>query len=497
MHKDAPAQNGTEKKKITVKRRWVIFAVVYLLVALFVAVIVHNKHLTDFLKLNVNALRPVLIGLLIAYVANPIYKFIHDNIFTWENRAQALRKTLCMVLSYVIIILFVTAFLMLILPQVTASINDLTTNFEAYMETTFAYVNDVLGKLPFEVPELSLDWLLSKFFKKDDMGHFIMPNFEQIMAQFGEIGASYVVALANILLDCLIGLFIAGYTLASKQRIAAQIRRILTALFHERGCKAILEFSRETDKTFGRYVVGKLTDSLLVIFLASIAFSLFRIPYAVLVGFIIGITNIIPFFGPILGAIPCGLLVFIAEPHKLITFIIILLIIQQIDANILDPLITGNATGISSLGVIIAVTVMGNYFGILGMVIGVPVTVSLLNLGKKLLDRRLNAEGLPTELDPYYPPKTDEVDKTSGEHIPLITATVHYFKNMYDRVQNTKKRAAEKKDAKKVASAEKKAAEAEKKANEAAASAQTDTQSDQNEPSESARPDGDDTNRPL
>lgn len=459
MNQDPSAQGSGEKKKFIVRKRWKAFAVIYLLVALLIALVVHNKHLGDFLSFNINAFRPVLIGLLIAYIANPIYKFLHDNIFTWEDHAQAVRKTLSMVFSYAVIILFVTAFVMLILPQVTASINDLTNNFNSYMDTTFAYVNELLDKLPFEVQDITLDSILSKFFEKDPLtGEFILPNFETIMEQFGEIGAGYVVSLVNVVLDCLIGLFIAGYTLASKQRIAAQIRRILTALFQEKGCKAILGFTREVDKTFGRYVVGKLSDSLLVIILACIAFSLFKLPYAVLIGFIVGFTNIIPFFGPILGAIPCGLLVFIAEPRKLVTFIIVLLVIQQIDANILDPMITGNATGISSLGVIISVTVMGNYFGIIGMFIGVPVVVSLLNLGKKLLDKKLTANNMPTDLDPYYPPKTEEIDKVSGEHIPLITATVQYVNKKYHDFQERQKRAAEKKDAKRAANAEKKAA---------------------------------------
>lgn len=459
MQKEPSAQSSGEKKKFSIRRRWMVFGVIYLLVAMLIALVVNSKHLGDFLSFNLTAFRPVLIGLLIAYIANPIFKFLHDNIFTWENRAQAIRKTLSMVVAYAIIILFMTAFVMLILPQVTASINDLTSNFETYMTTTFDYINELLDKLPVEIEDITYESVLRDVLKlkQDPEGNYIFPNLNLIMEQFGEIGMGFIAQFVGIALDILIGLFIAGYTLASKQRIAAQIRRILTALFREKGCKAILGFTREVDKTFGRYVVGKMTDSLLVIIVASIAFSLFKLPYAVLIGFIVGFTNIIPFFGPIIGAVPCGLLVFIAEPRKLFTFIILVLIIQQIDANIIDPLITGNATGISSLGVIVAVTVMGNYFGILGMFIGVPVTVSLLNLGKKLLDRKLIANDLPTDLDPYYPPKTEEVDKTSGEHIPFITATVYRIKNTYHHIQERKKRATEKKDAKKAANAEKKA----------------------------------------
>jgi hypothetical protein len=175
-----------------------------------------------------------------------------------------------------------------------------------------------------------------------------------------------------------------------------------------------------------------------VIVVASIAFSLANIPYAILVGFIIGATNIIPFFGPSFGAIPCGLLVFIAEPRKIVTFIILVLVIQQIDANIIDPFITGNATGLSSLGVILSVTIMGNLFGVIGMMLGVPITVSILNLCNKFLDRKLASDFMPTELESYYPPATEQVDMGSGEHVPFFTKLLHYFQARHALTQARK-----------------------------------------------------------
>jgi predicted PurR-regulated permease PerM len=394
---------------------------------LLVVCIVNSRHLIDFFKMLMSAFRPVTIGLLIAYITNPLFNFLHDSIFTWEKKAQALRKIVSMLFTYAVIILFIIVFVMLLLPQLSASIQDLSQNLSTYINETLNYVNELVENLhlPFEIPTLDIEYILT--FLPGEEGMSGIEKLRALLDNLASVASTYVVDVISLVVDIVVGLFIAGYTLASKQRLAAQIRRLLTALFHERGCRNILDFIRDTDQTFGHYVVGKLTDSALVIVVASLAFSLANIPYAILVGFIIGATNIIPFFGPIFGAIPCGLLVFIAEPRKLFTFIVLVLIIQQIDANIIGPFITGNATGLSSLGVILSVTIMGNLFGVIGMMLGVPITVSFLNLCNRFLDRKLASDFMPTELESYYPPTTERVDMGTGEHIPLFTKLIHYY----------------------------------------------------------------------
>ena len=427
MHKETPERQGEDKKRFRLTRRWVILGCIYLLFMLLVVCVVNSSQLEGFFKMLLSAMRPVTIGLLIAYITNPLYNFLHDSIFTWDKKAQALRKIVSMVFTYAVIILFIIVFVMLLLPQLTSSIQDLSQNISAYITETLNYVNEIVDgmHLPFEIPTLDIEYLLS--YLPGEEGLSGTERLKALLASLASITSTYLVGIVDLVVDLVVGLFIAGYTLASKQRLAAQIRRLLTALFRDKGCSAILEFVHDTDRTFGQYVVGKLTDSAIVIVLASIAFSLADIPYAILVGFVIGATNIIPFFGPIFGAIPCGLLVFIADPRKIFTFIVLVLVIQQLDSNIIDPFITGNATGLSSLGVILSVTIMGNLFGIIGMMLGVPITVSILNLFNKILDRKLATDFMPTELEAYYPPKTEEIDMGTGEHIPFFTKLVHYY----------------------------------------------------------------------
>jgi predicted PurR-regulated permease PerM len=438
MHKDTSPRSGEEKQKFKLTRRWVIFGCIYLLFMLLVVCVVNSRHLKDFFQMILSAFRPVTIGLLIAYITNPLYNYLHDSIFTWEKKAQALRKIVSMLFTYAVIILFIIVFVMLLLPQLSSSIQDLSQNLSNYINETLDYVNEVIEgmHLPFEIPTLDIEYILSFLPGEKEMTG--IEKLRALLDNLASVASTYVADVIDLVVDIVVGLFIAGYTLASKQRLAAQTRRLLTALFRERGCRSILEFVNDTDQTFGHYVVGKLTDSALVIVVASIAFSLANIPYAILVGFIIGATNIIPFFGPIFGAIPCGLLVFIAEPRKIVTFIILVLVIQQIDANIIDPFITGNATGLSSLGVILSVTIMGNLFGVIGMMLGVPITVSILNLCNKFLDRKLASDFMPTELESYYPPATEQVDMGSGEHVPFFTKLLHYFQARHALTQARK-----------------------------------------------------------
>ena len=176
----------------------------------------------------------------------------------------------------------------------------------------------------------------------------------------------------------------------------------MVALFSEKKCVSILDWCRYADKTFGGFVIGKILDALFMICACSIAFSIAKIPYAILVSVVIGICNIIPFFGPFIGAIPCGLIILIAEPSKLLLYIILLLVIQQFDANVVEPKIVGDRTGLSSLGVIVAIMVMSGYFGIIGMFFGVPIFAICYTLVMSFVDKKLEKKAVTTDIADYY-----------------------------------------------------------------------------------------------
>ena len=174
------------------------------------------------------------------------------------------------------------------------------------------------------------------------------------------------------------------------------------AFFSKGKCDAIYDWFSFADRTFGGFIIGKILDALFMMFVCSIAFSIAKIPYAILIAVVIGLFNIIPFFGPFIGVIPSALIILIASPDKFLLFIILVLVIQQIDANIVEPKIVGSRTGLSSLGVIVAILIMNGYFGLLGMFFGVPIFAILYSLVQKYIDIKLTKKELDTDLADYY-----------------------------------------------------------------------------------------------
>jgi predicted PurR-regulated permease PerM len=191
--------------------------------------------------------------------------------------------------------------------------------------------------------------------------------------------------------------------LTSKEHLHAQARRITAALFKEKNRNHILRYTRIANRTFGNFFVGIIIDAILITIVTFVALTIFRVPYAILVSVIVGCTNIIPVFGPFIGAIPSAFIIFVKEPSKALVFIILILIIQQIEGNIIAPKILGNSTGVSPLGVIVAIILMGAYLGVIGMIIGVPIFAMILTVCNEIIETRLKANGLPTDTAEYYP----------------------------------------------------------------------------------------------
>jgi len=370
---------------------------ILLLAGIFVVLFLANldailKPIHDLGKI----LTPIIIGLVIAYLCNPILRFCEIKIF-YKLRRRA-NRALSMLLTYIFALLVISGMVLLIVPQVIESINDFRVNGMFFLNRLIASANDFLASLPFELPGgnenvLSLEKLLT--FAMELMGDL----GSDIIGSIGMVAGSALTLLKNIL----VGIFVSIYVLLSKDRLKAGCRRIIHALFKESNEKKILYYSAQAHRKFGGFIVGKLVDSLMVGITAAIFFNVFDIPYPTLIAVIIGVTDFIPFFGPFIGAIPSAIIIFIAEPSKAILFVILILVIQQIDGNLLAPLILGDHTGMTSLGVLIAITLTGGLFGIIGMVIGVPLFALVTLMLDDMIKQRLREKGAPTDLYSYYP----------------------------------------------------------------------------------------------
>lgn len=216
--------------------------------------------------------------------------------------------------------------------------------------------------------------------------------------------SSITTSIINIfshLLNFIIGIIVSIYVLISKERFAGQGKKILYAVFKPNAANTVVTIMRQSNKIFGGFISGKLLDSLIIGILCYIGLSFLQMPYKELVSVIVGVTNIIPFFGPYIGAIPSAFLILLVSPRKCITFLIFVLILQQLDGNIIGPKILGDSTGLSAFWVVFSILLGGGLFGFIGMIIGVPTFAVLYYLIKTAVESRLKRKMLPVETLTY------------------------------------------------------------------------------------------------
>lgn len=387
------------------EKLWQIFLMVLLSVVVVVALVFaffnFQKFLT-FVKGLINAIMPFIYGFIIAYLCNPLYKRLFRHVFKFIDLKKPhpkVRKGLSIFFSYVIFFATITLLLFAIIPQVYKNI--ISIKPDVIYNNFMSFITSTLDKVSEIIPAIKPDDImkyLNNLFSFD--GELLTSVFNFLKNNVTNIITSVISQVFSII----VGIILSVYFLAYKEKIVAKSKRILCAFFKKSSYEKIIDFARFSDKTFGRYLIGTLLDSLLVGIVVFLILAIFKFPYAMLIGVIVGITNIIPFFGPFLGAIPSAILILI-DPQgglvKALLFVVIILIVQQIDGNIIAPHIHGTSTGLSPIAVILAVTVCSYLFGFIGMVIGVPLWAVIMYLITGRVEGRLKKKKLPTNIDCY------------------------------------------------------------------------------------------------
>ena len=344
-----------------------------------------------------SVLTPVIIGFALAYILNPMLTFYEYKVFKKlknKNFIRGISITLTLVTAFVILL----AFLWLLIPQVITSSKDLISNYDNYIESTVNLINSTISKI-------ATDDHLTEYISAEEVTNFVLKFFassSQIMSSILSYVSDFAMGLFVGLKNTILGIFIAIYMLVAKERLLALARKFGTAFISERNFKIVQKYASITHNTFTGFFVGKIVDSAIILLLTLVLLLIFDINYPLLIAVIVGITNIIPVFGPIIGAIPSFFILFIIDPKQAFIFLILIILIQQLDGNVIGPKILGDSTGISSLGVLIAIIVMGEYFGIIGMIIGVPIFAVLGVLINEIADVKLTKRGKSTYLDEYY-----------------------------------------------------------------------------------------------
>ena len=364
-------------------------------------------NLGDFyqaIKSFFSLISSVLYGLVFAYLMNPIMKLVERNLTTWlsrgnmpERRVKSLSRGIGIVAALIIFLLSVYALFAAIVPQVAASLEELLSPESinsGYAKVT-EWIDSVIRGTPVE------NWF-------NQNGESIVKKVQDWIAKEVDFAtalssaAEQVYGIAKGVFNAVIGVVVAVYMLISKDRFQAQAKKITVALFRQDHADRVMELARRTNAIFGGFIVGKIIDSVIMGIICYIGTLILGTPYAMLVSVIVGVTNIIPFFGPLIGLVFCCLLVLLQNPLQALYLAIFLLVLQQVDGNIIGPRILGERLGISDFWILVSITVFGGLFGFAGMLIGVPVFTLIYSLINDGVNRALKKKQQPLQTDLYY-----------------------------------------------------------------------------------------------
>ncbi len=362
---------------------------------------------------------PVYYGLIFAYIANPLMVFFEKKVLKFKKKERKLlKRTLSLIFTYLIILSVIAAFFMLLLPQVISSYNDLYSKTETLIKNIIPKLDGFLNSLNIDYSEYpnfkelleseTITDTIKSFFdffqnSLKSIYNWFQNNFKSIFGTMSQIIDGFF--------DILIGLIFSVYFLASKEKLCAQLKKCVRAILSEERYTSFFIFLKDTDKKFGSFIIGKIVDSLIIGVIAFIVLAIIGMPYYPLVSVIVCVTNVIPFIGPFIGAIPCAFIILTESPVYCLIFVLFIFLLQQLDGNYIGPKILGDAIGISSLWILFAITVMGGYFGLFGMLIGAPLFAVIYSLVKTLVEKKLKAKELPYETESYIPPVITDTNK--------------------------------------------------------------------------------------
>lgn len=396
------------KHRFHFRKRWLFFGT---LATIFLVAYcaVHINSFSDVFKRTCDVISPLIIGCIIAYFCNPILKFYEYVVFRKLKSKSNIRSGISLLFTILSFLGLLAILVSIVLPELVNSIKQLIANYEFYLNGLLSFVQSIINRFRLDVDISDMqkltDFLRNLFGEAGDLATNILNKLQSYVLDTNLLGDvwGFLSKVFSTFLNIILGLFIAIYILSSKEKRVAQINKFRAAFLSEKQNKKFSELCTLVDKTFGGYFKGVLLDAVFVGILMLLLLSIFHISqYNLLIAAICAITNIIPVFGPYIGAVPSCLIVLITNPENLLWFILIVVIVQQIDGNILVPLIQGNNTGISSLAVLVSITLMGGFFGVGGMIIGVPVFAVIIELCKRAIEERLVKAGKVTDTTHYY-----------------------------------------------------------------------------------------------
>ncbi len=354
----------------------------------------------------ITILSPIIWGFVLAYILTPFVKFFEKRMFiplgtklfrTKKSKVHSFGRVMSIFLSLLLLIALVAALFSLVIPQLYQSVQSIVMNLSSSIDKTVKWANKWLQ----DYPELEASFTDIVGVAGNKFGQWARDSLLPQMKDIVPIVSVGVFNILKALANLFIAVVVSVYAMYSREKFVAGSRKALYSIFSLEHVKEILSALRLTDRSFMGFFSGKLLDSLIVGIICYVGCTIIGIKDVLLISVIITITNIIPFFGPFIGAIPSALIVLMYSPVQCLIFIIFIIILQQFDGNILGPKILGSTIGLDGFWVLFAIIVGGGLFGFIGMLIGVPAFAVIYTGIKTLLRRKLEKSGLPTETAAY------------------------------------------------------------------------------------------------
>lgn len=363
-----------------------------------------------------HTMQPIIIGCVLAYLMNPVMKWIEKYLIKFlrprmkdEKKIKNLARGLAVTGTVIFLLIIIALLIAAIVPALVSSITSLVSAMPSYVNKTV----DMIQKGSFgdsDIAKIASSWIQEITDRLEQWAKVsLLPEAQKYIAQI----TAGVIGVLKGLLNFIIGIIVMVYVLTSKETFVGQAKKILYAIFKPKKANVVIHVARRADKIFGGFITGKILDSAIVGLICYVGCLILRIPDSILVSVVIGVTNIIPVFGPFIGAIPTFFLVVIQSPWHAVYLLIFVIILQQVDGNIIGPKILGSSTGLSTFWVMFAILVGGGLFGFPGMLLGVPTFGVIVYVGRKIVNYVLSKKKLPTNMEDYI--ELRKVDEKSNK----------------------------------------------------------------------------------
>ena len=366
---------------------------------LFFFVLYRYQGFGDAIRNLLGILQPFIYGGVIAYLLKPVCNTYDE--FLHRHLPERLRKAagpLAVTVSMLTGLLIVYMLIIMIIPQLASSIFSLFSILPGRVETFIDWLNRVFGENEVLMNYIDTGYEAIRTSFDDWVKNTLTPALKDLIGGVGLSVVNAVITVKNII----IGLIVAVYLLASRKRFGQQAKLVLYSLLKPAWADLVMEEVRYANRMFEGFINGKILDSAIIGVLCYVVSLILGFPNALLVSAIIGVTNVIPFFGPFIGAVPATLLILIENPIKAVWFVIFIIILQQVDGNIIGPKILGNSTGLSSFWVLFAIMLFGGLWGFVGMIIGVPLFAVIYDILRKLILRGLHRNHRDDMVSTYH-----------------------------------------------------------------------------------------------